>query len=215
MATIALIDLSLGNLASVRRAVADAAGSGHDVAVTRLAADVARADVLVVPGQGAFRDGATALEQGGLGDAIRGRVRDGAPYLGICLGLQLLFDSSDEAPGARGLSLFSGHVKRLACRHEPSRTRPRLPHIGWNEVTPTAVASVLPRDPEHFYFVHSYAVAPEDDALVLATTEHGERFVSAVGRDRVLAVQFHPEKSQLAGARLMSAFFRSALGERS
>src|SRR5262249_26378730 len=150
---------------------------------------VRAADVIVVPGQGAFRDCATALASG-LGDAIHEKIRAGSPYLGICLGLQVLFRTSEEAPGCTGLSVFSGHVRRI-CPGPGAK----VPHTGWNTIDPQKPSLVG----DWFYFVHSFVIVPEDPSIVAATTDHGaDRFVSAIEKDNVLAVQFHPEKSQHA-----------------
>lgn len=194
---VTLLDTGLGNLHSVERALRTA--GAKDVAVVTDADAVRRAEALVVPGQGAFRDGSRALA-GGLGEAIAERVRAGAPYLGICLGMQLLFPSSDEAPGCAGLGLLGGRVRRLA----PSAPDAKVPHTGWNTVEPRG-ESILPREPAWFYFVHSFVVVPDDESVVCGTTEHGgDRFASAVRLGDVFACQFHPEKSQIEGLRLLS-----------
>jgi glutamine amidotransferase len=209
---IAIVDVGIGNHRSVERALvraaADAGIAGVKVAITADPDAVARADKVVMPGQGAFGDCSRALGSG-LGDAIRGSVRRGAPYLGICLGLQVLFASSEEAPGCGGLALFEGDVVRLGDR-ALNGSRLKIPHVGWNTVDVRAGASaLLPAESTHFYFVHSYAVRPRDPALVAATTEYGAPFVSAVARGNVVAVQFHPEKSQAAGLALLARFVRT------
>jgi len=207
----------MGNVRSVVRAVELA--SGRTATVTRSAADVRGAEVLVVPGQGSFGVFARAVE-GGLGDAIRAHVDAGRPYLGICLGMQVLFESSDEAPGARGLGVFRGHVRKLAPGLDPETAAPMaLPHIGWNVVDFTPGSPLAPPAPPappgrppsaHFYFAHTFAAAPDDASLVLGTTTYGaDRFVSAVTKGRVLGVQFHPEKSQREGLALLRRFFSS------
>jgi len=212
---IAIVDVGLGNLRSVERALvraaADSGASGITVAITRDTDAIARADKVVVPGQGAFRDCARALDGDGtgLGDAVRASIRSGKPYLGICLGMQVLFGSSEEAPGCGGLAIFEGEVTRLADQ-APNGERLKIPHVGWNtaDVRPGA-SPLLPSSPTHFYFVHSFAVRPRDPALIAATTEYGTPFVSAVAKDNVLAVQFHPEKSQAAGLALLTRFVRT------
>jgi glutamine amidotransferase len=208
---IAIVDVGLGNLRSVERALARAAEDARAAArvvISRDADAIARADKVVVPGQGAFRDCARALSTG-LADAIRASVARGAPYLGICLGLQVLFESSEEAPGCAGLGLFAGDVGRL-----PDRARNgdalKVPHMGWNTVDSGPASSrVLDRDAGWFYFVHSYAVRPRDASVVAATTTYGAPFVSAIAKDNVVAVQFHPEKSQAAGLALLARFVAS------
>lgn len=208
MIRIALVDLGMGNLHSVERALArGAADAGVACAVDRTADPdaVARADKIVVPGQGAFRDCAAALAAG-MGDALRAQIAAGKPYLGICLGLQALFAESEEAPGARGLGVFAGSVARLAPAEGV-----KIPHMGWNRVTLTrrdsGPLSVFEGEEPYLYFVHSYHAVPADPALIAAVTEHGpHRVTAAVQRDNVTAVQFHPEKSQEAGLRLLAAF---------
>jgi imidazole glycerol-phosphate synthase subunit HisH len=211
--TLALVDLGMGNLRSVERALLEAAraeGIALSVRVTGSPAEIAQASRVVVPGQGAFRDCARALE-GDLGAAIRARIAAGAPYLGICLGLQALFDSSEEAPGARGLGVFSGAVKRLAPGVGPDGEPVKIPHMGWNELEllrrGAGPLAAFDLDPPHVYFVHSFHAVPEDLSLVAAVTTHGpHRITAAVQRGNVTATQFHPEKSQDAGLRLLAAF---------
>jgi len=208
---VVVCDVGLGNLRSVERALCEAGrGRALEVEVTRDAARVASADKLVMPGQGGFRDCARALS-GALGDAIRSHVTSGRPYLGICLGLQVLFRTSDEAPGCEGLALVEGRVARIDPGIDPSTdTRFKIPHMGWNTVEPTDNRGILPQGPPaHFYFVHSYVVEPKDLRHVAATTEYGSRFVSAVAFDNVFACQFHPEKSQRAGLALLDRFLAS------
>jgi len=166
---------------------------------------VRRAERLVVPGQGAFGDCARALEAG-LREAIAEHLAKDRPYLGICLGMQVLFEASEEAPGARGLGVVRGRVRRFpigaADPRDPER-RLKVPHMGWNEV---AGRAPLP-ERAWFYFVHSYYCEPEDASLVAGTAEHGPApFCAAIARGALLAVQFHPEKSQRAGAALLARF---------
>jgi glutamine amidotransferase len=204
---IAVVDAGLGNLRSVEKALLRAGG---DAQLTSDPARVAAAERLVVPGQGHFGDGARALaRQTPLGDAVASAIARGAPYLGICLGLQLLFDESEEAPGAAGLGLFAGRVEKIpAGLREPETDAPlKVPHVGWNEVAPSTGHPLLAGAPAPFYFVHSYHAAPRDPSLVAATCRYGARpLVAAVARDNVFAVQFHPEKSQRAGLDLLAAF---------
>jgi glutamine amidotransferase len=208
MVRVALVDLGMGNLRSVERALAQgAADAGLACAVERTADPeaVRRADQIVMPGQGAFRDCAAGLA-GGMGDVLRERIRAGVPYLGICLGLQALFDGSDEAPGAAGLGVFPGRVERLVAEEGV-----KIPHMGWNRVRllrPDAGAlAMFAGEEPYFYFVHSFHAVPADPALLAAVTEHGtQRVTAAVQRENVLATQFHPEKSQAAGLRLLAGF---------
>lgn len=209
---IAVCDVGLGNLRSVERAL-HAATVGHrvDVEVTADPARVRTADRLVMPGQGAFGGCARALA-GGLGDAVRAHLRTGRPYLGICLGLQVLFGSSEESPGCAGLGVLEGEVLRLAGGIDAATGgRLKIPHMGWNEAEPeVAHRGLLTDHAEHFYFVHSFVVVPRDRSVVAATTEYGgARFVSAVAHENVFACQFHPEKSQRAGIALLERFVAS------
>ena len=195
---------------SVVRAIeraAQSAGRTCDVVVTRQRSVLVTADYVVVPGQGAFGAFAAGIE-GGLADALREHIHADRPYLGICLGMQILFESSDEAPGAAGLAVLRGHVKRLepGVDAATSRTHP-LPHIGWNAVTaPGPAAGAATR---YFYFAHSFAPEPADPSVVSGTTEYGaQTFASAITDGAVMGVQFHPEKSQREGLALLSEFFR-------
>ncbi len=164
-----------------------------------------------MPGQGGFRDGAKALS-GDLGNAVRAHLAAERPYLGICLGLQLLFASSEEAPQSTGLGLLAGEVVRL---HEgvdsTTGAALKIPHVGWNVAQRRDHAGSLAMltGAEHFYFTHSYAVAPRDPRVVAAVTEYGDAFVSAVAYGNVFACQFHPEKSQRAGLALLERFLAS------
>ena len=199
MLNVVVADTGLGNVRSVVRAL-EKASSRAKATVTSDVDVIARADALVVPGQGAFRDCASALSKGGLGEAIRASIARGTNYLGICLGMQALFATSEEAPGCAGLSIFPGTVVKL--RGGPGL---KIPHVGWNTVEPARNSWVLPQN-EYFYFVHSYVVAPSDESIVCGKTTHGETFVSAIEKDNVAAVQFHPEKSQRAGLALLERF---------
>ncbi len=196
---VAVVDYGMGNLASVAKALAR---SGADVRVTQSPAVVADAAGVVLPGVGAFRDAAARLEESGLGAAVLERVAAGTPFLGVCLGLQLLFESSGEGGRWPGLGVLPGTVERLS-------TGLKVPHIGWNDLdwgpAGAAMARGLPT-PATVYFVHSYAAVPADPAVVAATTEYGGPVVAAVARDNVWAVQFHPEKSSRVGLSLLAAF---------
>lgn len=218
-ARVALVDLGMGNLRSVQRALEQAAadaGARVAVEITGRPEAIAAADQVVVPGQGAFRDCAAALATG-VGEALRTQIARGTPYLGICLGMQALFDASEEAPGAPGLGVFRGEVRRLADGAVDPGTGAavKIPHMGWNELAivrrGAGALAVFDDAPPHVYFVHSYHAVPDDPSLVAAVTEHGPyRITAAVQRDNVLATQFHPEKSQEAGLRLLGAFLRGS-----
>ncbi len=204
--TVALLDLGVGNLHSVERALAFAARScGSSIEIRRgLAPDeLAAADAIVAPGQGGFSVGAAALA-GGLGEVLVQELRQGTPYFGICLGLQLLFETSEEAPGAKGLGWFRGSVKAL----DP--TGVKIPHMGWNQVeavgAPHRYLQALGGDGSWAYFIHSFHAQAKED-VVVATCSHGNNLVTAaVHRDNVFATQFHPEKSQAGGLRMLTAF---------
>jgi glutamine amidotransferase len=206
---IVVADVGIGNLRSVERALLEAArtaGYAADVEISREPSRVAAADRLVMPGQGGFADVARAMA-GGMGDAVRTHLASGKPYLGICLGLQVLFESSEEAPGAAGLGVLKGKVVKLADGTDPvTGASLKIPHTGWNVAAPTANRGLLDPAATHFYFVHSFAVAPEDAGVVAATTEYGSPFVSAIAYENVFACQFHPEKSQGAGLALLQRF---------
>lgn len=204
MTEVAIVDLGLGNLRSVARAFERA---GARARLVTQADEIRSAGPLVVPGQGAFRDAARALD-GDMREALVAHVAEGRPYLGLCLGMQVLFESSEEAPGARGLGLFEGTVQRFAADLRDPKTGERLkvPHIGWNLVR--GRHPLLP-DEAWFYFVHSYRCVPRDETLVAATADYGGAFCAAVARDNVLACQFHPEKSQDEGARLIARYLAS------
>ena len=196
----------MGNLASVAKALER---SGADVRVTESAEEVRNAAAVVLPGVGAFRDAAVRLEQSGLGDAVLERIAAGTPFLGVCLGLQLLFESSAEGGRWPGLGVFAGTVERL-------QTGLKVPHIGWNELEWTPAGAGMARGlpaAAGVYFLHSYAALPADATIVAATTDYGGDVVAAVARDNVWAMQFHPEKSSLVGLSLLAAFVDRAKKE--
>jgi glutamine amidotransferase len=200
---VTLIDYGMGNLASVAKALERA---GADVRLSDAAAAVRRAAAVVLPGVGAFRDAAGRLGESGLGDAVRERIAAGVPFLGVCLGLQLLFECSEEGGEWQGLAVFAGRVVRLD-------TRLKVPQIGWNELefrpAGAALGAGLPR-PVFAYFLHSYVVRPADPAVIAAVTDYDGERVAAVARDNVWAVQFHPEKSSAAGLRMLANFVARA-----
>jgi glutamine amidotransferase len=202
---IALIDYGAGNLRSVAKALER---SQMEPVVTGDPALVRALDGVLLPGVGAFRDAATALEKAGLVDAIREVTQHhGRPYLGICFGLQLLFDEGEEHGRTPGFGIFAGRVTRFPDLDEQGR-RLRVPHIGWNEVRFEGDHPMVELLPERdiFYFVHSYRPVPEDESIVVGRASYGGEFAAAVARDNVFAVQFHPEKSQSAGKRLLDAY---------
>jgi imidazole glycerol-phosphate synthase subunit HisH len=208
---IVVCDVGLGNLRSVERAAREASrGRADEIEVSGDPRRLTAADKVIVPGQAAFGDCVRGLE-GGLGEAILAHLAAERPYLGICLGLQVLFASSEEAPGCRGLGVLAGSVIKLRGGVDTLTGQPlKIPHMGWNvaERVEGNRSKLLPEG-KHFYFVHSYVVAPADPRVVAATTEYGERFVSAIAYGNVFASQFHPEKSQRAGLALLERFLAS------
>ena len=199
---IALIDYGAGNLTSVRKALT---ALGAEYMTPDTPADCARCSALVVPGVGNFA--ATAALVGPWRDAIGAAVQSGTPLLGICLGMQWLFDGSDEAPEVPGLGVLPGRVVRL---HGNAGQQLKIPHVGWNALDfapgPRILAGLEPGS--HVYFTHSYA-APVTSACVASTT-HAETFAAVVERDNVFGVQFHPEKSSDAGLRILGNFLEVA-----
>ena len=198
---IALLDVCSGNLRSVERAVAHVGG---DVIVTRDPDVVRKADKLIVPGQVAFGVFMRGLAERGLGEALRERITAGVPYLGICLGLQVLFDHSEEGDCA-GLGLVRGNVVRL----RPGEARLKIPHMGWNQVRAVQPVPGID-DGDHVYFVHSYVVVPADPSMTALEATHGVAFCAAIRKDNLFACQFHPEKSQATGLRLLQTFVETA-----
>ena len=201
---IAVLDYGAGNLRSVARALVR---SGLDPEITSSPAAVRGADAVVLPGVGAFKDAAENLRAKGLSEAVCEFIASGRPYLGLCLGLQVLFEESDEHGCSPGLSLLRGRVERFPAR-DASGKRRRVPHIGWNQVRFTGQHPVLEGLPveEAYYFVHAYRAVPREPGCVLGSTDYGDPFASVVGGERLFAVQFHPEKSQTAGRRLLDAY---------
>ncbi|MCR4420233.1 MAG: imidazole glycerol phosphate synthase subunit HisH [Clostridia bacterium] len=195
---LAVVDYGMGNLRSVHKALEKL---GYAAAVTSDPRTVERAQGIVLPGVGAFADAARRLRELGLDEVIRRAVAAGRPFLGICLGLQLLFEVSEENGPHQGLGIFPGRVRRLGPEL-------KVPHMGWNQVErvrPSPLFSGVP-DGVPFYFVHSYYADPADPELVLAATDYGRSFPCVVGRGVVFGVQFHPEKSSRWGLKLLSNF---------
>jgi glutamine amidotransferase len=198
--SVVIADLGLGNLRSVARAVERAGGSAT---ITDDPDALRKAPKVIVPGQGAFRDCAIALERG-FGPALREIIHAGTPYLGICLGMQLLFEHSAEAPGAAGLAHFAGSVERFPrTLKDPEGIPLKVPHMGWNAVSGQHAAFA---DQAWFYFTHSYLCVPRDQSLIVGRAAYDLNFCAAVARDNVFACQFHPEKSQEEGHKLLARF---------
>jgi glutamine amidotransferase len=204
---VAVVDYGMGNLRSVSKAIEHVA-PGADVEVTSDPARIAGADRVVFPGQGAMPDCMRELDARGLRSAVVNAAR-ARPFLGICIGLQMLFERSDEGDVA-GLALFPGKVRRFPTESmvDAAGRRLKVPHMGWNRVKQTGPHALWSgiEDRSRFYFVHSYFPQTGEAALVRGTTDYGVPFTCAVARDNIFAVQFHPEKSQSAGLRLLANF---------
>lgn len=200
---IVVVDYGVNNLRSVVRAL-DA--GGHVGVLTSEPEQVRRADRVLVPGVGHFGQGSRTLASTGLAEAVREVARAGRPVMGICLGLQLFFEESEEAPDARGMALLPGRVRRFSSGL-------LVPHVGWARVDLTVpgrshamVSELFGEAPQFFYHVHSYYPTDLPEDVVLATGDYGGAFPTLVGRDSVIGAQFHPEKSQRSGIQLLSAF---------
>lgn len=194
---IAIVDVCSGNLRSVERALEHVGG---DVVVTRDPTTVRRADKIVVPGQGAFGVFMRELVARDLAGVLREKIAAGTPYLGICLGLQVLFDRSEEG-GASGLGILRGTVVRFA----PEDRTLKVPHMGWNRVSQRKPVAGL-SDGAYVYFVHSYYAVPADHSIVALEATHGVTFCAAIRAGNLFACQFHPEKSQAVGLAMLRAF---------
>jgi imidazole glycerol-phosphate synthase subunit HisH len=203
---LAIVDYGVGNLRSAQKAFERL---GQPAEITSDAGRIASAPAVVLPGQGAFGTCMRNLAEAGLVDPVRAAALSGRPFLGICVGMQLLFEESDESPGVRGLGVFRGRVVRFP--RDPER---KVPHMGWNQLRIVRRAPALAEvaDGDWVYFVHSYHPLPADPAVVTTTTSYGLDFVSSVGRDNVWAGVFHPEKSQRVGLRLLQGFVRMIPG---
>ena len=200
---VVILDYGAGNLRSVAKAFEH---EGADAVLTADPAVARAADRLVLPGQGHFGQCMTRLEEAGLADAVRAHVEAARPFAGICVGMQLLYEASEEARGIPGLGLLPGVVRRL-------RTDLPLPHVGWNSVefirgaeADPLLAGVAGPEPRYFYHVHSYAVLESDGEHVLGRCTYDDAFASIVGRDNIWGIQFHPEKSQEDGLRILRNF---------
>lgn len=206
MVDIAVVDYGMGNLRSVQQAVRKVAPMA-EIAVTGDAKVIAAAERVIFPGQGAAPDCMREIRLRGLDTVIAGVIRDGKPFLGICMGLQVLFEHSDEGD-TPCLGVFAGPVRRFASGLQDAQGgKLKVPHMGWNRVHhgDHVLWDGIAQD-ARFYFVHSYYVKPGDSALVQATSDYPQPFVCAVAKDNLFAVQFHPEKSAAAGLRLLQNF---------
>jgi len=197
---IAIIDYQMGNLRSVQKAFAKV---GHEAIITSDAGELAKASKMVLPGVGAFGDAMAELRRRDLVEPIRQAVSSGKPFLGICLGLQLLFETGYEGGQHQGLGILPGEVVRFDLPGEF-----KVPHMGWNElkiVQPAPIYAGIEAG-THVYFVHSYYVKPRDSSVVATTTDYGIEFCSSVCQGNLYATQFHPEKSQAAGLKMLRNF---------
>lgn len=194
---ITIIDYGMGNLYSVSNAVA---AVGGEPVVTQDRDVIAAAEKIILPGVGAFGDCMANLQKSGLIPVIMDALHGGKPFLGICLGMQVLFEGSDEAPGVAGLGFFKGQVKYLS-------TSCKIPHMGWNRLALRSQSPLMNgAEGQYVYFVHSFHCVPEDASLVTAVCDYGMEVTASVGRGNVQAFQFHPEKSSRAGMSLLRAF---------
>lgn len=205
---IAIVDYGVGNLRSAQKGLERAVeeeGLSVEVRVTPNASDVERAEAVVLPGVGAFAHCMRSLQDAGLREAVVTAAASGRPFLGICVGMQILFEESEEFGRIPGLGVLPGRVVRFRSKDV------KIPHMGWNALHIAGSSPVLDGIEEgtHYYFVHSFYAVPSDPSVLLATAVHGqEEFAAAVGRGGVFATQFHPEKSQEAGIRLLRNFVR-------
>ena len=200
MLNLGIIDYGAGNLSSVCNSFRAIGVEGR---LVRTADDLQEITHLVLPGVGAFGDCSRALREQELVAPIREWIEKDKPFLGICIGYQILFDSSDETPGAEGLGIFRGHVQRFPAGEL------KIPHMGWNTVHPLNSDDPVwcgMGDAPHFYYVHSYFPVPKDNSLIAATSTYGVTYAAAIRKGRLLATQFHPEKSQVLGLRLLQNF---------
>ena len=199
---IAIIDYGMGNLRSVQKGFER---MGREAVVTRDPRTILDAGKVVLPGVGAFPDCMRNLEEYGLIDAVQKSIASGKPFLGICLGLQLLFTESEEFGISKGLDIIKGRVIRFKGAEFKDL---KIPHMGWKSVSikrrPPAMADVP--DNSYFYFVHSFHVVPEDKGVIATTTNYGIDFISSIWKDNLFAVQFHPEKSQALGLSILKHF---------
>ncbi len=197
---IAIVDYGMGNLRSVQKAFEKI---GAKAVVTSDAGEVQQAEKVVLPGVGAFGACMENLEKFGLAPTIRRVIDDKKPFLGICMGMQVLFDESEEFGKHKGLGIIPGKVIRFKLAKQY-----KIPHMGWNRIHKKRRHPVLAEIDEnaYFYFVHSYHVVPKDSQVIATTTDYGREFVSSIALDNIFACQFHPEKSQGLGLKMLKAF---------
>ena len=200
---IAVVDYDAGNVKSVEKAI-EKLGAKH--ILTSDPAEIAKADAVILPGVGNFGDCVSKLKERGLDASLKEYAASGKPFLGICVGLQLLFDESEESPGVKGLSILPGKIKRF-----PGSADLKVPQIGWNDIVESKGRLLEGINKEtYFYFVHSYYLECEDPSIVTSRTEYGITYDSSVEKGNVFATQFHPEKSSDAGLKVLSNFLNIA-----
>ena len=204
-ASLVIVDYGVGNFRNVQKAFA---AIGADVPITRTSADIDAADAVILPGVGAFGDAIGNVRQRGLEASLRRAAASGKPFFGICAGMQLLFDQSDEMGIHTGLGLIPGHVTRF-----PQGLT--VPHMGWNQIEPVGNHPLLANVPagSFAYFAHSYICVPDAPAHAIARTDYHGKFVSAVAKDNIFGIQFHPEKSQRVGLQILQNFLRLVIGD--
>ena len=204
---VAIIDYDAGNIKSVEKALISL---GTETILTRDPEVILKADHIILPGVGSFGDAMAKLHHYGLVEVIHEAVKKNVPFLGICLGLQLMFESSEETPGVEGLGLLKGKIVRI-----PEGDGLKIPHIGWNNLAYPNQGRLYQDIPEnsYVYFVHSYYLQAEDPAIVRATTEYGVTIHASVEKDNVFACQFHPEKSSAVGMKILENFVKVVKGE--
>lgn len=205
MPMIAIIDYDMGNIRSVQKAFENV---GASTCVTRDPTVIADASHVVLPGVGAFKDCMKNLAEYGLIDPIHKAISSGKPFLGICLGLQLLFDEGMEFGLHKGLGVIKGRVVRFPAMKDREGAELKVPHMGWNSIDKKKESALLEgvADGSYVYFVHSYYALPADDSVILTTTGYGIDFTSSIQKDNVMACQFHPEKSQKTGLKILKNF---------
>ena len=202
---IGIVDYDIGNLRSVQKAFQHVGG---EAAFVRTPEEISKCDALVLPGVGAFGDCVRSLAKSGMWNDVVAWAKSEKPFFGICVGFQMLFESSEEAPGEKGLGIFAGEVRKFSDKHHL-----KIPQIGWNDVTvrqpdATLLAGISTGD--FVYFVHSYYAAPKDPSIIALESTYGDTFTAAVARSNLVATQFHPEKSQKAGLRMIKNFVELA-----
>ena len=198
---IGIVDYDIGNLRSVQKAFQHVGG---EAVFVRTPEEIARVDALVLPGVGAFGDCVGSLAKSGMWDDVVAWAKSERPFFGICVGFQMLFDSSEEAPGEKGLGIFAGEVRKFSDKHGL-----KIPQIGWNNVSVRQPGAPLLEgisDGDFVYFVHSYYAAPKDPSIIALETTYGDTFTAAIARGSLVATQFHPEKSQRAGLQMIRNF---------